>query len=52
MVDAEGFLQEMNPIAEQLLGFEFDKSSPTQIHVAMPLANEESGVQLPRFTMH
>ena len=44
MVDAEGFLQEMNPIAEQLLGFEFDKSSPTQIHVAMPLANEESGV--------
>ena len=44
MVDAEGFLVEMNPIAEQLLGFELDKSKPTQIHVAMPLANEETGV--------
>ena len=44
MVDAEGFLVEMNPIAEQLLGFELDKSKPTQIHVAMPLVNEDTGV--------
>ena len=44
LVDAEGFLLEMNPIAEQLLGFELDKSSPIQIHMAMPLANEETGV--------
>jgi len=44
MVDAEGFLVEMNPIAEQLLGFELDKSKPTQIHVAMPLANEDTGI--------
>ena len=46
MVDAEGFLIEMNPIAEQLLGFELDKSKPTQIHVAMPLANEDTGVSV------
>ena len=44
MVDAEGFLVEMNPIAEQLLGFALDKSRPTQIQVAMPLANEDTGV--------
>jgi diguanylate cyclase (GGDEF)-like protein/PAS domain S-box-containing protein len=44
MVDAEGFLTEINPIAEQLLNIELDKSKPTQIHVAMPLANEDTGV--------
>ena len=44
LVDAEGFLLEINPIAEQLLGFTLDKSKPQQIHIAMPLANEETGV--------
>lgn len=44
LVDAEGFVLEINPIAEQLLGFALDKSKPIQIHVAMPLANEETGV--------
>jgi len=44
LVDAEGFVLEMNPIAEQLLGFKLDKSKPVQIHAAMPLANEDSGI--------
>jgi diguanylate cyclase (GGDEF)-like protein/PAS domain S-box-containing protein len=44
LVDAEGFVLEMNPIAEQLLGFKLDKSRPMQMHVAMPLANEETGI--------
>jgi diguanylate cyclase (GGDEF)-like protein/PAS domain S-box-containing protein len=44
LVDAEGFVLEMNPIAEQLLGFTLDKSKPMQMHVAMPLANEETGI--------
>jgi diguanylate cyclase (GGDEF)-like protein/PAS domain S-box-containing protein len=44
LVDAEGFVLEMNPIAEQLLGFKLDKSKPIQIHAAMPLANEDTGI--------
>ena len=44
LVDAEGFVLEMNPIAEQLLGFKLDKSKPVQIHAAMPLANEDTGI--------
>ena len=44
LVDAEGFVLEMNPIAEQLLGFKLDKSKPMQMHAAMPLANEETGI--------
>ena len=44
MVDAEGFVTEMNSIAEQLLGVEMDDSKPIQIHKAMPLASEETGV--------
>jgi PAS domain S-box-containing protein len=44
LVDAEGFIVEMNPIAEQLLGFKLDKSKPVQIHAAMPLANEDTGI--------
>lgn len=44
LVDAEGFILEMNPIAEQLLGFKLDKSKPVQIHAAMPLANEDTGI--------
>jgi len=44
LVDAEGFVLEMNPIAEQLLGFTLDKSKPVQIHAAMPLSNEDTGI--------
>ena len=44
LADAEGFILEMNPIAEQLLGFKLDKSKPVQIHAAMPLANEDTGI--------
>lgn len=46
VVDAEGFIAEMNPMAEQLLGFELDRSKPTQIEAVMPLANEETGVRV------
>ena len=44
VVDAEGFVQEINPIAEQLLSFELDRSKAVQIHTVMPLANEETGI--------
>jgi diguanylate cyclase (GGDEF)-like protein/PAS domain S-box-containing protein len=44
LVDAEGFVLEMNPIAEQLLGLKLDKSKPVQIHTVMPLANEDTGI--------
>jgi diguanylate cyclase (GGDEF)-like protein len=46
VVDAEGFVAEMNPMAEQLLGFELDTSKPVQIEAVMPLANEETGVRV------
>ena len=44
VVDAEGFVQEINPIAEQLLRFELDRSKAVQIQTVMPLANEETGI--------
>lgn len=44
VVDAEGFIQEINPIAEQLLRFELDRSNAVQILTVMPLANEETGI--------
>lgn len=46
VVDAEGFVAEMNPMAEQLLGFELDTSKALQIEAVMPLANEETGVKV------
>ena len=46
MVDSEGFVTEMNPIAEQLLGFELDTSKAVQIQAVMPLANEETGISV------
>ena len=46
VVDAEGFVTEMNPMAEQLLGFELDTSKTMQIEAVMPLANEETGVRV------
>ena len=46
VVDAEGFVNEMNPMAEQLLGFELDTSKALQIEAVMPLANEETGVSV------
>ena len=46
VVDAEGFVAEMNPMAEQLLGFELDRSKSVQIESVMPLANEETGVRV------
>ena len=46
VVDAEGFVAEMNPMAEQLLGFELDRSKSVQIEAVMPLANEETGVRV------
>jgi len=46
VVDVEGFVVEMNPIAEQLLGFELDTSKALQIEAVMPLANEETGIRV------
>jgi PAS domain-containing protein len=46
MVDSEGFVTEMNPIAEQLLGFELDISKAAQIQAFMPLANEDTGISV------
>ncbi len=46
VVDSEGFVLEMNPIAEQLLGFELDRSKAAQIQQVMPLSNEETGVRV------
>jgi diguanylate cyclase (GGDEF)-like protein len=46
VVDAEGFVVEMNPIAEQLLGIEFNHSRAVQIQTVMPLANEETGIRV------
>ena len=46
MVDSEGFVTEMNPIAEQLLGFELDTSKAAQIQAIMPLANEDTGISV------
>lgn len=46
MVDSEGFVTEMNPIAEQLLGFELDISKAVQIQAVMPLANENTGISV------
>ena len=46
VVDAEGFVAEMNPMAEQLLGFELDASKALQIEAVMPLANEKTGVKV------
>jgi hypothetical protein len=43
-VDAEDFVQEINPIAEQLLRFELDRSKAVQILTLMPLANEQTGI--------
>ena len=36
----------MNPIAEQLMGFELDTSKAMQIEAVMPLANEETGIRV------
>ena len=46
MLDSEGFVTEMNPIAEQLLGFELDISKAVQIQAVMPLANEDTGISV------
>ncbi|MDA8782611.1 EAL domain-containing protein [Porticoccaceae bacterium] len=46
VVDAEGFVVEMNPIAEQLLGVELNHSKAVQIQTVMPLANEETGIRV------
>jgi len=46
VVDSEGFVLEMNPIAEQLLSFELDRSKAVQIQQVMPLANEDTGVRV------
>jgi len=43
VVDAEGFVTEMNPMAEQLLGFELDTSKTMQIEAVMPLLMRRLG---------
>lgn len=43
LVDAEGFITEMNPVAEQLLNFKMDGARAARFQVVMPLVSEETG---------
>ena len=44
LVDAEGFVKELNPVAEQLLGFKLSSMGLVQAQTLLPLVSEETGL--------